>query len=69
MGKEKRKKEPHAAESSPHRVHLPGWLVKEEVGLGDVIKKTTYRVGIVTPCTGCDRRSTALNRWMVFSRW
>lgn len=53
-------------ESTPHRVHLPGWLVKEEIGLGDVIKKATYGVGLKA-CPGCERRAAALNRWMVFS--
>ena len=30
----------------PHRVRLPGFLIPEEVGLGDVIKKATYVMGI-----------------------
>ena len=54
------------AESKPYRVHLPGF-VAEEVGLGDVIKRTTSAVGI-KPCGGCQRRAAALNRWLVFSR-
>jgi hypothetical protein len=37
------------------------------MGLGDVIKKTTYAMGI-RPCGGCERRAAALNRWMSFSR-
>jgi hypothetical protein len=51
----------------PHRVRLPGFLIEEEVGLGDVIKRATYAMGI-KPCTGCERRAAALNRWMHFSR-
>ena len=54
--------------STKHRVRLPGFLVEEEIGLGDVIKKTTYALGI-KPCGGCEKRAAALNRWMVFSRW
>lgn len=52
----------------PHRVRLPGFLVEEDIGLGDVIKRATYAVGI-KPCGGCERRAAAMNRWMVFSGW
>ena len=55
------------AERQPHRVRLPGFIVEEEIGLGDVIKRATYAVGI-KPCSGCEKRAAALNRWMVFSR-
>jgi hypothetical protein len=51
----------------PHRVRLPGFLIEEERGLGDVVKHVTYRMGIEA-CGGCERRAAALNRWMVFSR-
>ena len=54
-------------ERPAHRVRLPGFLVEEEIGLGDVIKRTTYALGI-NPCTGCERRAAALNRWMTFTR-
>jgi hypothetical protein len=55
-------------ERNPHRVRLPGFITKEqEVGLGDVIKRATYAMGI-KPCSGCEKRATALNGWMVFSR-
>lgn len=53
-------------ERRPHRVRLPGFVSDEDVGLGDVIKRATYAVGI-KPCGGCERRAAALNRWMVFS--
>ena len=49
-------------------MRLPGFLIEEEVGLGDLIKKATYAMGI-KPCGGCEKRATALNRWMTFSRW
>lgn len=52
---------------TPHRVRLPGFLIDEERGLGDVIKSVTYGMGI-KPCGGCEKRAAALNRWMVFSR-
>lgn len=55
------------SEQPTHRVRLPGFLIEEEVGLGEVIKKVTYAMGI-KPCSGCEKRSTTLNRWMRFSR-
>jgi hypothetical protein len=57
---------PRQGRREPYRVRLPGFVSGEEVGLGDVIKHATSTVGI-TPCGGCNRRATALNRWMVFS--
>ncbi|MGB7553689.1 MAG: hypothetical protein WBM04_04905 [Candidatus Korobacteraceae bacterium] len=54
-------------EPATHRVRLPGFLIEEEIGLGDVIKKTTYAMGIKA-CGGCEKRAAALNRWMTFSR-
>jgi hypothetical protein len=59
--------EPDQGEAPRHRVRLPGFLVEEEIGLGDVIKRVTYAVG-VKPCAGCEQRAQALNRWMTFSR-
>jgi hypothetical protein len=55
------------AERQPHRVRLPGFVRDDEVGLGDVIRRATYSVGI-RPCAGCGRRAATLNRWMVFTR-
>jgi hypothetical protein len=52
-------------ERPPYRVRLPGFVKDEEIGLGDVIKRATYSVGI-RPCAGCGRRAAALNRWVVF---
>ena len=51
----------------PHRVRLPGFLIDEEIGLGDAVKRITYAMGI-KPCGGCETRAQALNRWMRFSR-
>ncbi len=59
---------PDKNNQQPHRVRLPGFLIDEkEAGLGDVIKRVTYAMGI-KPCGGCERRSAALNKWIVFSR-
>ena len=58
---------PIEREGPTNRVRLPGFIVDHEVGLGDVIKRATYAMGI-KPCGGCEKRAAALNRWMVFSR-
>jgi hypothetical protein len=48
-------------------VRLPGFIIPEEIGLGDVVKRATYAMGM-QPCTGCEQRAAMLNRVMVFSR-
>ena len=58
---------PQPEATEPHPVRLPGFLVEDTIGLGDVIKRATYAVGI-TPCGGCERRAAALNRWVAFTR-
>jgi hypothetical protein len=55
------------AKVARHRVRLPGFLIEHGIGLGDLIKKTTYALGI-KPCVGCERRAQALNRWVRFTR-
>jgi len=50
-----------------HRVRLPGFIADEDIGLGDVIKRVTYTLG-VKPCGGCESRTAALNHWVVFTR-
>jgi len=54
-------------EPQPHRVRMPGFVKDEEIGLGDVVKRATYAMGI-KPCAGCEKRAAALNRWMHFTR-
>ncbi|MDQ3881218.1 MAG: hypothetical protein M3295_09130 [Chloroflexota bacterium] len=51
----------------PYRVRLPGFVSDDDIGLGDVITKSTSAVGI-RPCGGCAQRAAALNRWVVFGR-
>jgi hypothetical protein len=68
MGKQTREDQPdevtgHAA----HQVRLPGFLIDDEIGLGDAVKKITYRMAI-KPCSGCEKRAAALNRWVSLSR-
>jgi hypothetical protein len=55
------------AQDEPYRVSLPGFVTDEEIGLGDVVKRVTYAMGI-RPCGGCAGRAAALNRWVVFTR-
>jgi hypothetical protein len=43
-----------------------GGMCRQPMGLGDVVKRVTYAMGI-KPCGGCETRAAALNRWMVFS--
>jgi hypothetical protein len=47
-------------------IRLPGFIIQEEVGLGDIIKKVTYRMGIES-CEPCKKRAEFLNRRFVFS--
>jgi hypothetical protein len=48
----------------PIRVPIPG--LRNTVGLGQVVKKLTTAVG-VSPCAGCQRRASALDRRVVFT--
>jgi hypothetical protein len=50
---------PDESENPLHRVRLPGFITDEEIGLGDVIKRTTSYLGI-QPCGGCGRRADVL---------
>src|SRR5438309_11885896 len=67
--REEDNKEYHAEEArqQPHRVRLPGFLIEEEIGLGDAIKRITYAMGIKA-CGSCDKRARALNQWVHFTR-
>jgi hypothetical protein len=47
-------------------LRLPGFIVDEEIGFGDILKRATTALG-VQPCAGCVRRAAALNRWLVFT--
>ena len=57
---------PDTSKHLPHRIRLPGFITDEEIGLGDVIKRTTSYFGM-QPCGGCGRRAAVLNRWLVFT--
>lgn len=57
----------NVVERKPYRIHLPGFVQDDHIGLGDVIKRVTNAIGI-KPCGGCEKRAEILNHWMVFSR-
>jgi hypothetical protein len=60
--------DPKKEERKRHRVHLPGFITSDDqIGLGDVVSRATYALGI-KQCGGCADRAAALNRWMVFTR-
>lgn len=54
--------------NQPYEVRLPRFVLDEEIGLGDSIKRMTYAFGIrpSSDC-GCERRAAMLNRWVTFS--
>ena len=54
------------SDRQPYRVRMPGFI-REEVGLGEAIKRVTHAVGI-KHCGACERRAGALNRWIVLTR-
>jgi len=55
-----------AHENPPFRLRLPRLITDKEIGLGDVIKRITYAMGMES-CGGCERRAAALNRRIAFS--
>ncbi len=57
---------PGKNEQHTHRVRLPGFITNDEVGLGDVVKRTTSYFGIPS-CGNCERRAAMLNRWLAFT--
>jgi hypothetical protein len=63
--KQAKSEAPKSQPPEPHRVRLPGFLIEDEIGLGDVVKRATYAIGI-TPCGGCEQRAQTLNRWVRF---
>jgi hypothetical protein len=56
-----------SAGRAPYRVRLPGFVSDQDVGLGDVVTRSTSALG-VRPCAGCAQRAAALNRWVVLGR-
>ena len=50
----------------PYRMRLPGFVRDEDIGLGDLVKRTTVSLAI-KPCGGCERRAAMMNRWLTFT--
>jgi len=57
---------PDQNEQSTYQLRLPGFITDDEIGLGDMVKRTTSYLGIQS-CGGCERRAAKLNRWLVFT--
>lgn len=53
-----------AKENRVRRVRMPGFLVKDEEGLGQALMRVTSAIGI-KPCGGCHRRAESLDRRLV----
>jgi hypothetical protein len=53
------------AQPAPARFRLPGFIVDDEIGLGDVVKRAASYLGM-RPCGGCERRAAVLNRLVSF---
>jgi hypothetical protein len=56
---------PTASDLTPHRVRLPGFVIDEEIGFGDLVTRAASYLG-VRPCGGCEQRRVSLNNWMTF---
>ena len=48
------------------QVRLPGFVNDEDIGLGTVIKRMTYALGI-KPCGDCEGRAEVLDRHVTFA--
>ncbi len=60
--------DPSSGSAGPRlEVRLPGFVSDQQIGLGDVVRRVTYAVGI-RPCGGCQRRVDALNRLVALRR-
>lgn len=46
-------------------VRLPGFMLRGEVGLGDMVGKAAKLAG-AEPCDDCKRRRDAMNRRLIF---
>ncbi|OKI19504.1 hypothetical protein [Streptomyces sp. CB03911] len=69
MSRGRKRAEPDQTDvGPPRRVRIPGFVPDEDTGLGDVVKRVTYTMGVRRPCGGCERRAAALNRRVVLAR-
>ncbi len=56
----------NGASATVHIVHLPKFVIKETIGLGQVVKQITKSFGI-QPCESCEQRAARLDQWLNFS--
>lgn len=54
----------YVSEYLPRQMRLPGFILEEEIELGDAIRRTTAYSGI-KPCGAWGRRVAKLNQWIV----
>jgi hypothetical protein len=54
----------NCAERRARPLRLPGFVSDEQIGLGDLIKRTTSYLGVAA-CGECARRAEVLNSWLV----
>jgi len=52
-------------QSAKFVARFPSFVVEDEIGSGDVIKRLTRLLG-VRPCSGCESRAQRLNRLVAF---
>ena len=52
--------------SDAWKVRIPGFIVDQEIGLGDAIARASAFLGI-RPCGGCSARAEAFNRRVVLT--
>jgi hypothetical protein len=50
----------------PYRLLVPWTIKRDEVGLGDIIRKAASSIGF-KHCDACERRAGRINEWIVFS--
>jgi hypothetical protein len=56
----------HPGQRQARVIRLPRFIVDEEVGLGDAVKRVTSTAGI-KPCGGCLGRAAVLNHRFVLA--
>ena len=49
-----------------HTIRVPAFLLRREIGLGEMVKRITTSLG-ARPCARCDERAARLDRWLRFA--
>jgi hypothetical protein len=53
-------------EPATHTIRVPRFLLSQEIGLGDIVKRITTSLG-ARPCAACEERAARLNGWLRFA--